>query len=139
MTAGRPMAYNSVEELEAAIEEYFDSEDAYITESEGKSVFSPTVSGLAFHLGITTETLRTYGENDKFSATVKRAKQRIEISLEKRLYGQTVTGTIFNLKNNFGWKDKTEREHTGTLGITDMSDDQLDKKLKSLLDAASKP
>jgi hypothetical protein len=28
------------------------------------------------------------------------------------LYGNTVTGVIFNLKNNFGWKDKNEVEYS---------------------------
>jgi hypothetical protein len=59
-----------------------------------------------------TETLRDYGTKDEFSATVKRAKQKIEISLEQRLAGNNVTGSIFNLKNNFGWKDKSEVDAT---------------------------
>jgi len=32
--------------------------------------------------------------------------------LEQKLYGNAVTGVIFNLKNNFGWQDKTEQEVT---------------------------
>lgn len=114
---GRPLAYESVDELEKAIEEYFDKEegDAWIDMGDTK-VFMPTVSGLAFHLGIATETLRRYEHKDEFCVTVKKAKQRIEISLEQRLAGQAVTGTIFNLKNNFGWKDKSEQELTGANG-----------------------
>jgi len=102
MPAGRPALYNSEEALSEAIEQYFAQ-----CEAEDKPF---TVSGLAFHLGMTTETLRAYGESEQFSATVKRAKQRVEIFLETRLFGTSPTGTIFNLKNNFGWKD--QQDHT---------------------------
>lgn len=115
MTAGRPPAYETKEELEKAIEAYFSSDDAYITIGE-ESVFAPGIAGLAYHLGVSTETLRRYGEDDKFCATIKHAKQRIEMSLEKRLHCTAVTGTIFNLKNNFGWKDKQEQEISGPNG-----------------------
>ena len=37
---------------------------------------------------------------------------KVEEALEQRLYGNAVTGIIFNLKNNFGWQDKTEKEVT---------------------------
>jgi hypothetical protein len=87
----------------------------------------PTVSGLAFVLGMTTETLRAYAQKDEFSATVKRAKQRIERYLEQNLYGHAVTGTIFNLKNNFGWKDKTEQEVTQSIEVSGMSDSELER------------
>ena len=36
----------------------------------------------------------------------------IEAHLEKKLFGNNVTGLIFNLKNNFDWKDKTEVAQT---------------------------
>lgn len=117
MPAGRPLAFESAEELQEKIEEYFASEDAHTIYGDGIKLFSPTVSGLAYHLDIATETLRAYGEKDGFSATIKRAKQRIEVALEKRLAGQAVTGTIFNLKNNFGWKDKSEQEISGGIEI----------------------
>lgn len=115
MPAGRPPIFESEDDLKSAIKGYFDSDDAHILvgENQDLKLFAPTVSGLAYHLGMTTETLRAYGEKEAFSATVKRAKQKIEISLEKRLMGNNVTGTIFNLKNNFGWKDKQEVDHGG--------------------------
>ncbi len=52
------------------------------------SIFMPTVSGLAYHIDLSTESLRRYEINDKFSATIKKAKQKIEISLERRLAGK---------------------------------------------------
>ena len=114
MPAGRPLQYETIEELEAAINEYFET-DAYVEVGDVR-VFAPTISGLAYHLDLSTESLRRYEGREEFSATIKRAKQRVEIALEQKLHGQNVTGTIFNLKNNFGWKDKIEQEHTGRNG-----------------------
>lgn len=127
----RPKLYNGAEEMQRLIDLYFlackvhqtgetcrlsdlPEEDLLIINDIDDVI--PTISGLAYTLGMTTETLRMYGSNDEFSATVKRAKQRIEKYLEQRLDGQSVTGTIFNLKNNFGWKDQSELAHTGKDG-----------------------
>jgi len=109
MPAGKPPAFKSKEELQERIDAYFDKDtgDAWVEDGD-KKIYSPTVSGLAYHLDITTETLRSYGTDDEYSATVKRAKQKIEMALERRLGGTACAGTIFNLKNNFRWKDKTE-------------------------------
>ena len=96
---GRPPKYKTPEEMQAAIDEYFEE------------VNVPTVSGLALHLGMSTEALRNYEEKDDFLATVKTAKQRVEAFLEQHLLtGRSAVGSIFNLKNNFGWKDKTEQD-----------------------------
>jgi hypothetical protein len=102
MTMGRPALYTSSEEMQAIIDAYFAERLA-----EGKPV---TISGLAYALEMTTESLRNYGTKDDFSATVKRAKQRVEMALEDRLDAASPTGAIFNLKNNFGWKD--QQDHT---------------------------
>lgn len=109
MPAGRPPVFKKPEDMQKAVDEYF-------AECEKKEK-PPLVSGLAFHLGISTEALRNYEGKEEFLATVKRAKQRIEIALEENLHGNAVTGTIFNLKNNFGWKDKTETEGTQTVTV----------------------
>lgn len=106
MALGRPPKYATPEEMQEAIDAYF--AECYSNEEP------PTVSGLAYHLGMSTEAFRNYGEKDAFLATVKRAKQRVEIALEKRLNENAPTGAIFSLKNNFGWKDKTEQEVNAT-------------------------
>ena len=106
MRTGRPPKYKTPEEMQADIDKYFEESTIY------------TVSGLAYALNMSTEALRNYEDKDDFLVTVKRAKQRIEISLEERLAGNNVTGSIFNLKNNFKWKDKQETEHTGVFTIS---------------------
>ena len=116
MPAGRPPEFKTPEEMQAAIDEYFSEDgDAYMGMGEDR-IFAPTISGLAFHLGLSRQSLCNYEKKDEFLDTIKRAKSRVEIALEQRLFGQAVTGTIFNLKNNFGWKDKTETEHTAPDG-----------------------
>ena len=107
MPAGRPPKFKTPEDMQAAVDDYF-----ALCNDENP----PLISSLAYHLDMTTESLRRYGEDDEFSATVKKAKQRVEIALEKRLQSNSPVGAIFSLKNNFGWKDKSEHEHTGADG-----------------------
>lgn len=130
---GRPPKYTTVPELEKVIDDYFllcwtqklDMFGNKIFEKEkGKKTEIPvmvqykpyTISGLARTLGMTRETLSQYEKKDKFSDTIKRAKQMCEQYAEESLFiGKNPTGAIFNLKNNYGWKDKTETEHSGNL------------------------
>ena len=129
---GRPKAFKSVEELEALIDDYF-ATDAYMGEGDNRQ-FVPTISGLALHLDITTATLRNYGKDEDFFSTIKRAKQRVELSLEQRLAGNNVAGSIFNLKNNFDWKDKTESDINAKVETKDTS--ALDA-IKQLIESKS--
>ena len=106
MSAGRPRKYNTVEELDLAIQSYFD-----------QNVEDLTIPGLAYHLGFESrQSIYDYKENEKFTYSIKRAILKIESVYAKKLAGQNVTGIIFALKN-MGWKDKTETEHSGAMGI----------------------
>lgn len=107
MTLGRPPKYSSTEVMQADIDAYF---------ADGCEGF-PTVTGLAIALDMTRKTLMEYEEDEEFGNTVKKAKARVEAFIERRLYEANATGCIFNLKNNFGWKDKNETELTGRLSI----------------------
>lgn len=122
MPAGRPPKYKTPEEMQEVIDAYFrkggdegDSGGAWMQFGDAE-VFAPTISGLAFALGMSRQALCDYEKKDEFLDTIKRAKSRVEIALEQKLYGNAVTGTIFNLKNNFGWKDKQEQELSGPGG-----------------------
>lgn len=99
---GRPPLYDSVEELDKLIQKYFD--DCI------KDKRPYTMSGLAYALGMDRTSLIRYGKDERFYNSIKRAKEFVEQSLEERLIstsGATV-GIIFNLKNNYDWKDKQE-------------------------------
>lgn len=106
--AHRPRLYETHEAFEAKTEEYFNSEDG---------IALPTLSGLSLFLGFSDResfsNYATYGE--EFSRTVNKARLRIEHHRHKALVmKETFTpGIIFDLKNNHGWKDKTEVEVTG--------------------------
>jgi hypothetical protein len=107
--AGRPRIYDSPDELESQCDKYFD-ECLELKER-------PTVTGLALHLGFASkQSLYDYEKEDKFSYPIKKSLTRIENALERKLDGQAVTGVIFALKN-MGWKDKHETEHSGELGL----------------------
>lgn len=106
--AGRPKKYTEVELMQQKIEKYF---------KECEEKHEPyTVTGLCLALEITRETLSQYLKSDEFSDTIKKAKLRVENYLEKHLITDTsTTGIIFNLKNNFGWTDKQQVEHSGNI------------------------
>ena len=113
--AGQPMAFKTVEELEEKVESFFTSDDAFlINYKDGgeERTFAPTISGLALHLGVDRRTIVNYSNKEEYFPTIKKARARIEAHLEKKLFGNNVTGLIFNLKNNFDWKDKSEVAQT---------------------------
>jgi DNA-binding XRE family transcriptional regulator len=102
--SGRPLKYKSVKSMQEDIDKYFAECD-----ENGKPY---TVSGLAYALGTNRQTLLNYEEKEEFFDTIKSAKAKIELFNEEMLYNKDVstTGVIFNLKNNYGWKDKQEIE-----------------------------
>lgn len=147
---GRPRKFKTVAAMEKKIEAYFKKCDArtvstVVTKGKGKvlvKVPKPepyTIQGLAIYLDLTTEGLREYSKKDDFSATVKNARARIEANkvthmLDGDGYGP---GYIFDLKNNFGWKDKKEISgpDDGPIQVDDlrgMTNAQLEKRLKIL-------
>lgn len=106
----RPPKYPKPDDMQVKIDEYFAKCDA-----DNKPY---TITGLAMALNLTRQGLCEYADKSDFSDTVKKAKQKVEESVEARLFGANCTGSIFWLKNNGGWKDKTETEHTGEINIT---------------------
>ena len=73
-----------------------------------------TLSGLAYYLDMDRKTLLTYSKEQEYFHTINRARRKVELAIEKRLLSDKggATGAIFNLKNNFGWKDETSQELT---------------------------
>ena len=98
---GRPRAFKSVEEVEKKINAYFN----YCEEKEKPY----TMSGLAYYLEVSRQTLVNYSYKDEYFDTIKKARDKVQMQLEECLYrlGNN-SGVIFNLKNNFDWKDKIE-------------------------------
>jgi hypothetical protein len=115
--AGRYPKYQTLEELASKIDEYFnwcDKQCQVIKDDKGtKTIKKPyTISGLCLYLDITRETLCEYQKLEVFSDTIKKAKHKVENYVEENSLNGNLNPTvsIFNLKNNFGWKDKQEIE-----------------------------
>ncbi len=100
MAFGRPLKFQSVQELQNGIDDYFSA-----TPKE-----EWTWTGLALFLDTDKETLKDYRENRAdFIAPLKNAMLKVENGYEIDLKKSGRTGTIFALKN-FDWKDKTESD-----------------------------
>lgn len=124
---GRPRIYQNVEDLDKAIEDYFfpveydeiQENGFYVKKTRPERGINkrPSVTGLALSLGFCNKsTLYDYQKRQEFSNSINRALTMVEIFYEERLSEASVAGSIFALKN-FGWKDKTETEISGELGI----------------------
>jgi len=108
---GRPPLFETDEQLSAKVEQYF-----HDLQKEGY-VRPATITGLALYLGFESrQSFYDYEDKDGFSYTIKRARLRIENEYEEKLSGNNCTGSIFALKN-LGWKDKTETELSGQVGV----------------------
>ena len=128
-SGGRPAKFKTPEALQKQIDRYFESCWAQKVDTSGNPIFlrdkngkqtkkkillqiKPyTITGLAVFLNTTRETLTDYEAKKKFSDTIKRTKEKIHAYAEEALFiGKNPAGVIFNLKNNWGWKDKTETD-----------------------------
>lgn len=103
---GRPRLYTDHAEFDQLVEAYFkDCEENHK---------KPTLTGISLFLGFCDkETFGTYDAvSIEFSRTVKKARMRIEENRHQLLVNnKTFTpGIIFDLKNNHGWKDKSETD-----------------------------
>lgn len=122
---GRPRAFNSVEELEKKINKYFE-----YCNKENKPY---TMSGLAYYLDVDRKTIVNYTKDEQYFPTIKRARDRVQMQLEENalMNISNSTFTIFNLKNNFDWKDKIE---TNTENF-----EQINKSLHNIANLINNP
>lgn len=136
---GKKPAFSSPQQLQAEVDQYFEScygplidwkKNELVYDKNGEIVkvqVEPfTVAGLAYYIGVPTEVLDkiTWGwfddledttdEDELCSAILKRAKQRINLYAEKRLYDRDgVVGAKFVLDHHFkmiGQKESAEIE-----------------------------
>jgi len=111
--AGRPLKYETVEAMQAGIEEYF--------QRCADNKLPATVQGLALQLGFNSrQSLLNYeGYSEEFLDTIKKAKLRIE---DDKITGAMIgkynpTITIFDLKNNHDHKDASQVDSTTNLTV----------------------
>lgn len=129
----RPLKYKTVDELQAAIDEYFKAcEGRPLLNDDGDPVLikgvpimvdvkPPTVTGLALALGLSgRQALLNYQGRKGFMDAITRAKARCEEYAEGRLYDRDGThGAQFSLRCNFGWNDKADQPETEGVVIQD--------------------
>lgn len=150
---GRPLKYTP-DDFSKRINRYFNSISYYedvlndagepAIDIDGEKIIKvvyatpPSILGMCLSIGINRETLLEYSNREQFSDTIKQAKAKVEQYLGDQLNRTTqVAGIIFNLKNNFGWKDVQTIEQTGPNGgpllisqVATLSDDDLQKMIE---------
>ena len=129
----RPLKYKTVEELQAAIDAYFeecqgktllDDSGGGVTDKYGAPIIvgahPPTVTGLALALGFASrQALLNYQGKKAFNDTITRAKSRCEEYAESRLYDRDgARGAQFSLEHNFKWLDQ-DKDGAGEVQIID--------------------
>ena len=130
---GAKRKYENPKELQKHIDQYFDSlmgpiytkmgeplrdEDGKLVRQQIKPA---TLSGLALHLGICTNTLRRYHLKSiqglippEYAEIVLTARQRIENYAEEQVYSKDGgRGAQFVLQAAFGWQTKKEQSERG--------------------------
>ena len=118
--AGRPKKYTDevIEEIRQAIEQYIEITDI------------PILAEFAYQNKIPRQTLYVFAEgNEQFSDTIKEMIDKKEAQLERMCLNGKIDKTmaVFSLKQ-LGWKDKTETEHSGSVGINIVDDVKPCKK-----------
>jgi hypothetical protein len=106
MITGRPPLWESPDEIENIINEYF----------ENTSEDEITLSGLCIALKTNKQTISNYQDKPEFKHILEMAKLKIENAYEKSLRKHGRSGDIFALKN-FGWTDRQEINHSGDLNL----------------------
>lgn len=128
-TRGKP-AYKSADEIKDLIDAYFaDCEGEVACDKKGDPILNkygevvymnrrpPTVTGLALALGFNSrQSLLNYQGKKEFCEVITRAKTRIEMYTEERLFDKDgAAGARFSLQNNFkGWNESA-KEAAGAL------------------------
>lgn len=106
MTAGRPRAFATVEQLQSGIDKYIESGEPL------------SIIGLAVSLKVNKDTITMYGSGaygKEFSVPIKGAVDAIEAQTVAGLIGGKLNpaGCIFILCNNHGYQNKQYRENSG--------------------------
>lgn len=143
---GRNPKFASADDLWAACEEYFQwVEDnplwtSKTTQFQGSPVDLPeakmramTIGGLCIFLDIDETTWRDWRGKEDFSTVITRA--------ERVIYQQKFTGAAADLLNpniiarDLGLKDSTAVDHSGSIALNDLTDEQLDARIAEALAA----
>lgn len=143
---GRKRTFETAEELRAACDDYFKSQECFIYDKWGQAIKDPmtgeyiksthplTISGLGLHIGVSTSSLRRYkaiAESGtvpyEFAEVVMEALQKIEAYAERRGYDRDGNrGSEFVLERGFQWQSKKEEREIVRLRVeTEIAKEKL--------------
>lgn len=113
---GRPFGsykYNPEQLFEKAKEYFKKCEETIISYDKAtlKTITKPkTLSWLCLWLWVAKDYISEKAKDESYSETIKQIRLEVENSIEEWILqgSYNPTSWIFNLKNNFDWKDKTE-------------------------------
>ena len=134
-SVGQPLKFQTVEELDLAIQNYFAEQDPHTMsalvetgrDSKGNLLFDTrtvltdqkpyTMTGLARALGVDRKTLLNYKKRDEYFPSIQGALNRCAEYAESQLFGPYANGAKFALTNNYNgeyqpWSDKQAIDHT---------------------------
>lgn len=124
---GHPLKFKTPAILQAAVDNYFESCWEEKPVKVGKKnvmdrvqVRPYTITGLAMSLDTNRESLLNYAERDGYKEIIESAKLKIHNFVEEYLFtGKNPHAAMFNLKNNYGWKDESTLNNklTGALSL----------------------
>lgn len=119
---GRPPKWESPEELQTLIDKYFEL-------CEAKDEL-PFITEMCVYLDTSRKVLLEYENKKEFSNAIKRAKAKCEAAIEKNMLTNkfNATASIFNLKNNYGWEERTKVDNTHSV------DEETRNSISSALD-----
>lgn len=115
---GRPRAFNTPEEMQVLLDEYFEIKKGHVKKVVLKNetvveVPDPEpvhLAGVCAYLGITYETLNQYQKKEEFSEPITRAKLMCEeYAVNMCFKGNNKAD--FVLQNNFKWRNRSETEN----------------------------
>lgn len=128
-TVGKPRTFNSVQELQEKIDEFYE----YCEARE----LPLSIERLATFLEVDRKTIYNYEKRDEYFHTIQTVRQRIMADLmEKGLTGAiNSTFGIFCLKN-YGYSDRQDITTNNTninknIDLSSLSDEQINKILES--------
>lgn len=146
---GRNPIFSSPEDLWTACVEYFEwMEDNPLIEMQAfayrgvvKQEAIPkmnafTIGGLCIFLDIARNTWENYRGRDDFLPIVTRAEEVIRDQKFRGAAGGFLNPNI--IARDLGLKESTNTEHSGHLSVSDLTNDELDRRLTQLANATPK-
>jgi hypothetical protein len=106
-----PPTFNDVDAFAESVDQYF--------QMCSRRDLDPNHVGLARYLGVPKRTLNEYTRKEGFKHILEMAKEIMEDDLIQKLANKdyATAGVIFNLTNNYGWKQPNQIEHSGSIAV----------------------